>query len=219
MKQSQTTFRARRLTGDGGFTLMEVIVSILLITIVMTAVLSFFISGVKASADRERRAVAVQVATQQMEVVRAVPVGSQPSTASGTVGQVASGSAGLVLGRSQTAVGTQWAATATSSLPAAPTELSTMNPAYEGSTVSGTVNLPLTVQTQQVGTEKYDVRTYVGFCYASTSGCVKNRVNTSDVPVYKAVVQVSWDQGKGNVKQYVTSTLIDASTDQIYKGT
>ncbi len=213
-----TLFRERRpsTAGDDGFTLMEVVVAIALITMVMTAVLTFFVKGVASGADRERRADAVDVATQQIEVVRSVPVGALPSTVSATLGSVPSGTAGLVIGRSQSDVSAQWATTATATKPGAPAELSTMNQAYQAATVSGTLSLPF-ARTQQVGNQKFDVSTYVGFCYVTTTGCTKAAAIGS-VPMYKVVVQVSWNQGKGNVSQYVTSTLIDASADQVYAG-
>lgn len=202
---------------DSGFSLMEVIVSILIITIVMTAVLSLFMGSVRAATDRDRRSDAVQLATQAMERVRSTPVGAQPSIVSGSVGQVPTAGAGLVVGRSQAEVATQWSRGATPNRPAAPAELATMNQTYQQTPVAPTSTLPFS-SLQSVGNQQYTVDTYVGFCYATRSGCTKTAPSPAAVPVYKVVVQVSWDQGQGRVNDYVTSTLMDASTDQIFKG-
>lgn len=187
---------------DAGFTLLEVVIAISLITIVMTGMLGFFISGVRASADREWKSSAVQVANEQMEIVRAVPV---------------VGGAGLVQGRDKTAVTTQWNRGPSATYPGAPSQLAGMNPTWQAAPVASLPNIPLT-RTVQVGTQRYEVNTFVGTCRAArTGGCIKT--GSSGVQMYQIVVQVTWNQGHGTLGSYVLNTLIDPSDDPTFNTT
>ena len=62
--------RAAR-TGDGGFTLLEVVISVVLVGIMMTALVSFFVSTTAILNQQRDRQVAVQLADSVMEGVRA----------------------------------------------------------------------------------------------------------------------------------------------------
>lgn len=190
---------------DAGFTLLEVVIAISLITIVMTGMLSVFIGGVQSSSDRAWRASAVQLANEQMELVRAVPVAS---------------GAGLVQGRDQTGAQSQWTRAASASYPGVPSQLSRMNVAYQATPVAPASerNLPFT-RTAQVGTNTYEINTFVGTCNATrTGGCTK-AASTGSVVMFQVVVQVSWNRGHGQVGDYVVNTLIDPSSDQTYNTT
>ncbi|WP_250442767.1 Ig-like domain-containing protein [Actinotalea sp. C106] len=91
--------RDRRAPADAGFTLIEVIVSLILLGIVATAALYFFIEGTRTTSHLQRSQNAVAVANEAMEKAYAVnPVASLGTTSSA-----------LAAGRLQADVEAEWA--------------------------------------------------------------------------------------------------------------
>src|SRR5687768_8527250 len=73
MSRSLATMRARRERGEGGFTLLELVVSLTIIAIGIVGTISMISSSSGASIATERRNTAVNLATQNVEATRAMP--------------------------------------------------------------------------------------------------------------------------------------------------
>jgi prepilin-type N-terminal cleavage/methylation domain-containing protein len=76
--------RARAIGGQGGFTIIELMVALTVFAVVMTAVAAMLGSTLFTTANNRNRSVAANVAAQEMEIVRATPFAQLP------VGQVSS---------------------------------------------------------------------------------------------------------------------------------
>ena len=83
---------------DAGFTLVEVVVSLALITVIATAALAFFVQGLRTAKHQTQSLSATAVATDAMERAFSVPP------------QYVAGVSGLVRGRTQAAVQGSWTA-------------------------------------------------------------------------------------------------------------
>src|SRR4051812_21682643 len=69
-------YERRRQSGsanDAGFTLIEVLVAIAILTTVMTAATGFFINSIKTAGGQSSRQVAIYLADQQLEAVQSLP--------------------------------------------------------------------------------------------------------------------------------------------------
>ena len=152
--------RQRRVTDDGGFTLIEVVVALVLLSLIMTAVTTLFIRSLKSSVGLQDRQAAVPVATQAMDLARIDPGRARHR-----------GNSTLVAGRSQTAVTAQWAAVAGLD----GVDLSDTYPTWDTTaTAASTPTLPLST-TVLVSGKAYTVQTLVGVCYRANvdSDCLK----------------------------------------------
>lgn len=76
------------LRDDRGFTLLEVLVSLLIVAIVMTAMVTFFVSTTAVLAQQRDRQAAVQLADDGMELVRAKGTAVAAGRSAGTVSPV-----------------------------------------------------------------------------------------------------------------------------------
>jgi prepilin-type N-terminal cleavage/methylation domain-containing protein len=197
--------RARQTSsGDGGFSLVEVVVAMALLTIVMTALAAFFIRGQTASNGLQRRESAIALANQTMEQVRSVSPGLD-----------ASGLNKLVTGRSQAAVDAQWAS--------APAQLATTTRAYDpGATASSVPVLALT-SSQTVAGQPYTVDTFIGTCRQpqTAAACSNSAAASGSVTMYRIVVRVAWSFGagrtcSGSACEYLLTTLMDPDSDQTF---
>jgi prepilin-type N-terminal cleavage/methylation domain-containing protein len=207
---------ARRRAGahrpDEGFTLVEVVLAVVLLSSLMAALAVLFVGGVKHMGALQRRQAAVQVAAQALEAVRAV---------SATPGQ--GGCVKLLQGRGQLAADAQWA-DAPVDFTAVTDEVWTSNlcsgaiiiPWQGVPGATGTVTDPVVV-----GGQAYTVQTYIGTCVldAARSSCLR----AADVPgggptLYRVLVEVDWT-GSGCLSgacSYTASTLIDTSADPTF---
>jgi prepilin-type N-terminal cleavage/methylation domain-containing protein len=64
---------ARRVAGDGGFTLVELLVAVFLFGVVMVALTGTFIAAVRSVGDQRLRTTATRVATDRLETLRGLP--------------------------------------------------------------------------------------------------------------------------------------------------
>ncbi|MBO9556535.1 prepilin-type N-terminal cleavage/methylation domain-containing protein [Cellulomonas sp.] len=193
---------------DAGFTLIEVVVALFLLGVVAAAALTFFIRGMQSTSHLQRSQNAVAVATEAMERARAVKPG---------IADIATGTSGLVIGRSKAAVDAAWAA-------AAPVDVADINAEYDtqAATRPG-MALPITYTTKASDTT-YTVTTLVGSCFrlksASTAdqACTKAGDATTSVKMYRVSVVVTWKPGKGGQCGagdcvYRVSALVDPTKD------
>lgn len=200
---------------DDGFTLIEVIVSLVLLAMVAAAVLLFFVRGMQATSHVQRSQSADVVATEAMERVRSV----SPQAVN------ASGTNLLVAGRAKSDVQAVWAAAASadkadSSILGIAGAIKVWDPSV---TVSTTATLPIVASVDQSGIH-YTVTTLIGRCYRLPSSAGANVPCTptnpgSAVEVYRATVVVTWKPttkdkcGGTTLCTYRMSTVLDPSAD------
>jgi prepilin-type N-terminal cleavage/methylation domain-containing protein len=213
---------------DAGFTLIEVIVALVILGLVATGGLYFFVNGTRAVTHQQRSQNAVVVANQAMEVAHSV----QPRK-SATLGTY-----GVMTGRDQAAVQAAWSEAA-----AVGTEgLSDTYPSWDpgAAPVGGEYDapslvddaVPLRSSTTLAGV-RYDVTTLLGLCYrplstaagasAACSTLAGQAVPPGSAPaghaeLVRAMVLVTWtatagDCGDGGRCSYQLSSLIDPSED------
>ncbi len=206
--------RHGRATGDGGFTLIEVIVSLVLLSLIMSAVTTLFIRSQKSSVGLQDRQAAVPVATQAMDIARTIPAVRDSA-----------GNSSLVGGRTQAAVTAQWASVA--GLPGV--DLSDTYATWDTTATSGSTPVLPLATTVLISGKAYDVQSLVGICYRADvdSDCVKLSGQSTppattpagQVALYRVIIVVSFKTPDGGCVggcTYVTSTLIDPSVDPTF---
>jgi prepilin-type N-terminal cleavage/methylation domain-containing protein len=197
---------------DGGFTLVEVVIALGLLSTLLAAVGVLFVGGVKNGAQLQRRQAAVSLAQQALEAARAVnPTPDQ------------SGCSKLLQGRTQASVDAQWAAA-----PSAVTSVT--DEAWSPSLCAGSIVLPLQGLPASAGTvtdpvilggQPYTVRTYIGTCVltAAKDRCLRSSAVPGGSPtLYRIVARVTWS-GSGcstALCEYSASTLVDPSNDPVF---
>src|SRR5579875_1437562 len=186
---------------DAGFTLTEVIVSLVLIAIVMTAGSYFFIVSLHAQTGTKSRQEAVYLADQQLEYIQAQQ-GKE-----------------LINGRTQSTVQALLATPYAASLTADDiTNCPTASTCNYDPTATG--SSPVTVPTYQnynsINGVNYTVQSYIDPCYrpTSTSASCTATNSTGAQVMYRATVNAFWTAGAGEgcgaaACSYSASTLID----------
>jgi prepilin-type N-terminal cleavage/methylation domain-containing protein len=186
---------------DDGFTLIEVVMALLLLTLVAAGTAPLFIRTVSSSTGIQRRQASVEVAQQQMDIVRSVVP---------TIGGVTSN---LVLNRQKSLVDAQWVQPTAA-------DLSQTNEAWDpnATSVSPAPVIPLTTTTT-IGGIVYTATNYIGTCYLPSGGgaCVQTNVAGS-VLLYRVIIDVKWSAGSNQGCaaggcEYVQSTLMDPSSN------
>lgn len=192
--------------GDGGFVLLETIVTVSLITIIMAALATFFLNAVASTNQQRARQTATQVADTAVGKIQ----GLQASN--------------LVSDRGSTAVANQFAA-------ASPTAvqpwLASMEKASDASVAPGSgasAAVPTVATNQTVNKVVYSVNTYLGWCGVMSASedspspdC--NVAGIADGTTYlRAVVAVTWRDKRCADSQcaYLTATLISTSDDPTF---
>ena len=205
-----TCRRPDRESGDGGFTLIEVLVSIAIVSVVMLALTSLFVVTLRVNQQQGDRQVAVQVAEGAMEKVRAIQVNA------------------LLTGRDSTSTAKQIqdARTAGSGayVPGIDTVLSGST-IPTGATVTGvSTPLPTTPVAVTVGGIAYNQYWFFETCYrpsdtstgTTATTCNNTSTKTTDIPFYRAVVAVTWPDRlcSGGLCAYFLQTLVGSETDE-----
>ena len=195
---------------DAGFTLVEVVVALVVLSTMMAAVAALFISSIETASGLQRRQAAAGLATQALDLARAT--GVQADTA---------GCTPLLRGRGQAAVTAQWA-----TAPAALT--TTADPEATPASCPGSALVPLQGLPTNTGLSDpvrlsgvpYTVRTYIGSCRMTPDNpCVKATSGNSNQPrYYRVVAVVSWSGAgcQGGPCTFSASTLLDPSTDPVF---
>jgi prepilin-type N-terminal cleavage/methylation domain-containing protein len=207
---------------DEGFTLIEVVVAVVLMAGVLLTAAGFITKTMTSSKNIEGRQVALTVARQAMENVRAI---SATFPASGA-------SSRLVAGRSQPDVAAQWAAAAAAGVDVSltytgsgvtPFDADTYSLA-NGTSVSPVV--PLTSTTTQSGVP-FQISTLIGTCgrtkgadHSASAATSCTKTLTGD-ELFRVVVRVTWLAGAGRTCSgqtcaYVLTTLIDPTVQPTF---
>lgn len=177
---------------DDGFTLIETMVSVFVISVVMAALSAFFVS----SASLTNQQGAAQVATQL-----AADATSKAHNMKGS---------DLADGRDQTSSHAQWNNPVTGVAP----YLVDMVEAWDATAGVGagaTAQLPTTAQTVVVNTVSYQKYWYLGKCWQPVGGgdCIKTQT-AGYATFYRVVVAVTWRSRTctASTCNFVTSTLV-----------
>ena len=178
-----------RQSPDDGFGLVEAIVSIMLISIVLAALTTFFVSSMRVIRVQGGRQTAVQLATEAVERVRAL----EPAT--------------LVSGRDQQSVDAQFAS------PVAGVDLHDTQKVHDAHAASGagaSATLPTTYRTVTLDGVAYKQYWYLGKCWQPKGGGACT-ATSGYAALYRVIVAVTWTEAActgGCV--YLTSTLISS---------
>lgn len=203
--------RKTRTRGDDGFTLVEVIVSLVMLSIVLTASISFIIQANITSAYQQHNQVAVTIAGQAMERVSA-------TTPNATV---------LVEGRLAASVTAAWTANASRDGVGDTYPLSDTT-----ATPSSVPRIPIT-ETQTFSGTDFATTTLIGSCYrlradVTDTECAKltgfgsapATTPAGYVRLLRTIVIVTWvsdDECPGGCS-YQTASYTDVSTDLEWNG-
>jgi prepilin-type N-terminal cleavage/methylation domain-containing protein len=191
----------RRPRDDDGFTLVEILVSITVMGILMTALTSFFTTSLAVTKQQSGKQMAAQIADGAVEKVRAMRGSS------------------VVTGRDRNSSDTQWNNPATGVSP----YLADMREAWDSTAVfpaGATAPLPTQAVPVVVNGVSYSQYWYVGRCWQPAAGgdCGSTQT-TGFVEFYRVVVAVTWPNvrcGATGICAYVTSTLVGNSEDPIF---
>lgn len=197
--------------------LLESLVTIALITVIMTALTTFFITTVSSTAKQRSQQSAIQIANTAVEYARGV------------------GAAGVLVGRTEGAFGgdAPLGCPSPPSPPGPPVSVVVadvrVSPWLAGMTALGsgpdslrilkTTPLP----TCQLGTNKFQVYNFIGWCWrsgsdsATSAACVKPRT-TGTIQYVRSVVAVTWPDNRCTNQQcvYVTATLLNGTTEPTF---
>lgn len=209
---------------DAGFTLIEVIVALVIMAIVATAALYFFVGGTRSVTNQQRSQNAVAVANDAMERAYGVQAKSVGTT----------DVSGLVAGRTQAAVDAAWAVASAAGVEA----LDQTYPVWDTSIPTTAPASGQAVATSSTVTHSkipYTTTTIIGACYrptaTTTAPCEKvagQANNPTTVPVgttrvMRVLVLVTWPSVGGTCPAdtctYQVSSLIDPSSDLKWNNT
>lgn len=186
---------------DGGFVLLESIVSISILSIIMAALTVFTIAMTQQTAYGRQRQNAVRIAQTAMEQAR-----SRTNT-------------DLYLGRTASDTTSYWNAAPAAVKP----WLTPMDQLSDPMATTSNPTLPWTAGTT-VDNTPYTATTYLGTCNvtrSSSSGaaCTNAATAGSDSVAYvRTVVAVTWPGSRcpGNVCAFTTATLMNSTADQTF---
>src|SRR5690348_316435 len=161
-------------TSDGGFTLVETLVSIAVIGVVMTSLTAFFTNSLSIDNQQRGKQAAAQILDDAMERVRSLK------------------GSGITTGRDQSSSDSQW----TGAPAVVQGYLGDMVEAYDSTATSGSgpsAALPTTPLPVTVNGLTFSENFYIGQCWQPLLGgaCVKALSLPTDISLYRVVVQVS----------------------------
>jgi prepilin-type N-terminal cleavage/methylation domain-containing protein len=202
---------ARRRRADEGFTLIEVIVALMVLSIILTASIAFVIRANTASAYQQHNQVAITIAGQAMERV----IATTPTTAN------------LLADRRQTLVNAAWTTNATRG------GVAQTYPLWDAAaSPTATPRIPIT-QTQTFSGTVYTATTLIGACYRLRSdltdvecGKITGVTSAPATPpagylrLIRTLVIVTWnadDECPGGCS-YQTASYIDTGSDLEWVG-
>jgi type II secretory pathway pseudopilin PulG len=190
--------RALEHASDAGITLIEVLVSSMLIGILMTAMTAFFVSTVSATGRQGGQQVAAQLADDATELVRALR-----------------GSA-VAAGRDKTSSDSQWAGPVAGVAP----YLADMQETWDTTATfpsGASAPLPTTAKYVTIDGVSYGQNWYVGRCWQPQAGGDCDATpTTGDVELFRVVVAVIWSERHcaSSTCSYVTATLVSGASGE-----
>jgi prepilin-type N-terminal cleavage/methylation domain-containing protein len=183
---------------DGGFTLIEVLVSIALISIMMGALTTFFANTGSTNDQQTDKQMAVQLTDDAAERVRAIK------------------GSGITEGRDQTSAEAQWAAPVAGVLP----YLADMQNTWDGSATfpdGASATLPTSPTRVTVNDLGYDQNWYIGTCWQPPAGgdCGGSHVS-GYTEFFRVVIAVTWPERHclGGQCSFVSATLVSSAADE-----
>jgi prepilin-type N-terminal cleavage/methylation domain-containing protein len=185
---------------EAGFTLLETVVSISVISIVIAALGSFFVTTTRALRHQAATQTAAEIATHAISTVRSMR------------------GAAIVSGRDRASTDAQWDNPA----PGAAAYLADSARVWDEQAAAGagaTAAVPTAYQTVTLNRMDYRQYWYIGQCWQPAAGgdCGST---AAPVAMFRVVVAVTWPDHHcdGGTCGYVTSTLISsASDDPVFK--
>jgi prepilin-type N-terminal cleavage/methylation domain-containing protein len=185
---------------DEGFGMVEMMVSLVIIAIVTTAALNFFLNGLSSENGQRQRQEAIYLADQQMQTVQAVPA------------------ADLVQGRSSAVQAAALVTPIATKLNLVAQSDTTSGAGFD-SNASDALLIPVS-QTQTVNKVTFTLWTFVAACHlkvASNTLCGPT-ATTGSTTELRATVAVTWTSHANCTAgcNYSTSTLVDPSSDQLF---
>lgn len=214
--------RAPRAPDDAGFSLVEVVVAVVLLGLVTTAVLPFFLQSLTKGAALQHRQAAVGVANSALEQARSV------SATQESLGPEASPVVvtALVRGRARSAVESQWAAAAEDQTSTTPRWDPLPGPALPNSRsqVAGDAAVVPLERTDTVSSVTYTSQTLIGTCRrprsnpAAACTATGSGAAPTDVEMARIIVITRWSPlGSGECPLggcvYRLTSLVDPSPD------
>lgn len=197
----------RQPPATAGFTLLEVMVSVALMSVVMAMGGTFMMRAMGTSGTLIGRQAAITVANQVLESVRAVDATFDSA-----------GVSPLVHGRSRDLVIAQWASAAAAGVDIADTYVGQGATEYDAAVYDpggNQLQVPL-VRTVPLGARTLEAEVLIGACAMneSTGVCAKTGAGTV---MLRVIVVVSWNGAAGGCPalgcSYLSSTLLDPSPD------
>ncbi|MEO5832170.1 MAG: putative Ig domain-containing protein, partial [Nakamurella sp.] len=193
---------------DGGFALLETVISISLIVLVMAAFSTFFVNTVAYTSLQRATQTATAIANSQLEIIRALPASD------------------LVSGRDLTSVTAQLGAAPASVTGALAGMTVGVGAAVDALAVVGsgaTARVPTTPTATTLNGTVYNTSVYLGNCGIATglvlnANCAASLVSTGYL---RAVVAVTWKGSRCPTTgcTYVTSTLLNTGQDPLFSPT
>jgi prepilin-type N-terminal cleavage/methylation domain-containing protein len=179
---------------DDGFTMMEVMVSLAIISVVMLSLASFFVVSLRIIHLQGDRQAAIQAAGDAMERIRGLQVNA------------------MLTGRDQQSSLAQW----TNPVPGV-ASLLTDTMEYDESAADGsgpTAVLPTTFRKLVLNGIEFRQRWYIGSCNQAADGTCGT--SGTGPAFYRIVIAVTWTDKycDGDACSYVTSALIAKNTEE-----
>lgn len=196
---------------DGGSSLIEVLVSLSVISITMAALAPFLVTSFLTTGYQSNRQTAVRLVNDALEQARALRGN------------------GLLAGRGQLRSAQQWNAADSDVQPYLAAMTLSWDPLLTDptSTLGDTAALPTATQTVTVGGIAFQRDVYVGRCrqqaVTTSAACTRDTdpdpdPDAADLPMLRVVVEVSWTQGScaADTCTYVASALVSMDLDPVF---
>lgn len=181
---------------DAGFTLVEVMVSMVMISVVMSAAAVFYLGSLRADRMQHLSQVATRLATDGMDRVRSLQPPALPS------------------GRDPASSASQWSAAPAQVKPYLAASQLTADPTAVN---SSSALLPTSATPVTVDGVQFSRNWYLGQCWIPSGGgnCTAPKPSGS-TPFYRVVVAVTWPDVvcPSNLCAYVVTTLVTANATQ-----
>lgn len=199
MQRRRARAKRPRAARDDGFTLLEMIISMVIITVIMAALTGLFVNGISTSGHLRKVQTATRLATSSLDFARSIgAIGAKKNRSAAQVSAQFNGFAGTPV--------SPWLTGMTPTVDASPT---------------GTADLPATPTAQVVDGVTYQVSYLVGTCLrasslaATSQACGTVSGSAPTVQFVRVVVAVSWNDRSCKLSScyFATATLLNGDAD------